>query len=249
MKTSQADNNTDVLSSEAHVWFITPESVFDPAVLQHCQDILDTNECEKLGRFVHAHDSHSYLVSHAMLRSVLSRYADVSPSDWCFSQGPHGRPEIISDDQTRLRFNLTHTPGLAACIVTLDDDCGIDAEKFRDRHNPLGVAKRMFSAPELEQLAQCEGQAFLEYFYEHWTLREAYVKARGIGISFPTRELRFSVEGQQVSVRFDATIDDNEGDWHFQLIRPDATHIAALALHNSTNANKHIRIHNFDFSN
>lgn len=249
MKTSQTDKSTDVLRNEAHVWFITPESVCDPAVLQHCQDILDTNETEKLGRFVHAEDSHCYLVSHAMLRSVLSNYADVAPSDWCFSKGQHGRPEIVSDDQIRLRFNLTHTPGLAACIVTLDDDCGIDAEKLRDRHNPLGVAKRMFSAPELEQLMQREGQAFLEYFYEHWTLREAYVKARGIGISFPTREIQFSVEGQEVTVRFDDTIDDNEGDWRFQMIRPGSTHIAALALHDSANAGKHIRIQDFDFNN
>jgi len=237
-----------VLHSEAHVWFIKPECVCDTSILQHCQAILDANENERLGRFIHADDRHRYLVSHAMLRSVLSRYADVAPSDWCFRQGKHGRPEIISDNQPRLRFNLTHTPGLAACIITLDDDCGIDAEKLRDRNNPLGVAKRMFSGPELEQLMQREGQEFLEYFYEHWTLREAYVKARGIGISFPTRELHFSVEGQEVTLRFDNTIDNHEGNWHFQLIRHDATHIAAFALHDPAGANKRIRIRNFDFN-
>lgn len=249
MKTSHADKIPHRLSREAHVWIITLESVCDPAVLQHCRDILNTEEREKLGRFVRPQDSHQYLVSHALVRNVLSRYADIAPSDWRFIQGKHGRPEIIPDTRTRLRFNLTHTSGLAACIVTLDDDCGIDAELLHERSNPLGVAKRMFSAQELDQLQQRKGQAFLEYFYERWTLREAYVKARGIGISFPTRQLCFNVDGEKVSVKFDTAIDDCDKDWNFRLIRPDAAHVIALALRDSTGKSKHLCINHFDFKN
>ena len=248
MKSSPTDKESNVLSSEAHVWLITPESVYDLAILKHCHNILDANEREKFSRFVHSDDRHCYLVSHALVRSVLSCYAEIAPSDWSFSQGKHGRPEIISDARTRLRFNLTHTSGLAACIVTLDDDCGIDAERLRHRSDPLGVAKRMFSTPELEQLKQHAGQAFLEYFYERWTLREAYVKALGIGISFPTHQLCFSVDNEIATVKFDHTIDDCDRNWNFQLIRPDAEHIVALALHNTSGKNKYIRIHQFDFN-
>jgi len=210
--------------------------------------MLDAQEREKLDRFMFADDSHRYLVSHALVRSVLSLYSGIAPCDWRFSQGPHGRPEIISDSQPRLRFNLTHTNGLAACIVTLDDDCGIDAERLSERHNTLGVAKRLFSAPELEQLVQHEGQDFLEYFYAHWTLREAYVKARGIGLSLLNRQLRFAIEEKEITVKFDAAVDDCESDWYFQLIRPAATHIAALALHRRTDRNKHIRVRQFSFN-
>ncbi len=245
---SRANRNTGGLQGEAHVWFIRPESVREPAILQRCRDMLDAHEHKQLDRFLAADDSHRYLVSHALVRSVLSRYAGVEPSDLCFEQGPHGRPELVCDHLSPLRFNLTHTPGLAACIVTLDDDCGIDAEQLRNRSNSLGVAKRMFSAPELQQLMRCKGQTFLEYFYEHWTLREAYVKARGIGISFPTRQLHFSVEQKEVSARFDVTVDDRGDDWHFQLFRPDDTHIAALALRRGPGTNKRIRTRHFDFN-
>lgn len=248
LKTSGTVKSAHILSSEAHVWFVTPESVCDPATLQHCYDILNEDEREKYGRFIYSEDSHSYLISHALVRNILSRYATIAPSGWRFNQGTHGRPEIIPAHQTRLRFNLTHTSGLAACIVTLDDDCGIDAENVHDRSNPLGIAKRMFSAPELEQLKQHEGPAFLEYFYERWTLREAYVKARGIGISFPTRQLCFSVNEGKVTVQFDPAIDDTDRDWDFQLIRPDAGHIVALALHDTSDKNKCIRVHRFDFN-
>ena len=215
---------------EAHVWYVAPESVCNPAVLQHCRDMLDPEEHKKLGRFIQPDDGHHYLVAHALVRSVLSYYADIAPPDWCFTHGKHGRPEIHPDLGSRLRFNLTHTRGLAACVVTLDVDCGIDAELLHERSNPMGVAQRMFSTPELKALGQRKGEDFLEYFYKHWTLREAYVKARGIGISFPTRQLCFNIDGEKVSVKFDDSVNDHERNWHFQLIRPNATHIVALAL-------------------
>lgn len=242
-----AEEKTGVLTSEAHVWMISPESVRDPGLLQYCRDILCQGERDRADRFFRAADSHSYLVSHAMVRSVLSRYADIAPCDWKFGQGAHGRPEIESARQTHLRFNLTHTNGLAACIVTCDDQCGIDAEQVNARNNPIGVAERMFSATELEQLKECEGDAFLEYFYERWTLREAYVKARGIGISFPTRQLCFHVAQDNISVEFNSEIDDRGGDWDFRLIRPDSGHIVAMALHDSTGVKKRVRINSFSF--
>ncbi|TCK18860.1 4'-phosphopantetheinyl transferase [Thiogranum longum] len=242
-----AKQNTDILSSEAHVWLVTPESISDSAILQYCHEILDPDERSKVDRFLHPRDSHSYLVSHAMVRSVLSRYAAIAPSDWRFSHGKHGRPEIACENQARLRFNLTHTNGLAACIVTNNDKCGIDAERLKDRTNPLGVAKRMFSSHEHEQLQKYEGTAFLKYFYERWTLREAYVKALGIGISFPTRQLRFNVVKEKIDITFDDAIDDSEDNWEFRLIQPDTEHIVALALHRCAGARKRICVKPFDF--
>ena len=230
----------NVLSREAHVWWIDPESVHDPDTLQSCRKLLDHDERGKLERFMHASDRHHYMVAHTLLRQTLSRYADIAPANWRFVHGAHGRPEISPDLGTRLRFNLTHTPGLCVCIVTLDDDCGIDAEKLRQRCNPLGVARRMFSESEYDALTHHEGRNFLEYFYEHWTLREAYVKARGIGISFPTRQLCFTTHGEKVSVEFDDTVDDCNKNWHFQLIRPNSTHIVALALRNNSDQRKHV---------
>ena len=233
----------NVLSREAHVWCIDPESVHDPDTLQDCRKLLDDDERGKLERFLQVGDGHHYLVAHALLRRTLSRYADIAPADWRFVHGAHGRPEISPDLGARLRFNLTHTPGLCACIVTLDDDCGIDAEQLRERRNPLGVARRMFSEPEYDALSRYEGRDFLEFFYERWTLREAYVKARGIGISFPTRRLRFSVNGEAISLASDTKEDEGDGNWMFRLIRQGDRHIVALALHGKSATGKQVRIH------
>ena len=89
----------------------------------------------------------------------------------------------------------------------------------------------MFSEAETRELEQLEGQAYLEHFFNRWTLREAYVKARGIGISFPTRKLTFTVNKDNfVEVSFHPDIEERRDNWHFELLKPTAEHIAAIAI-------------------
>jgi 4'-phosphopantetheinyl transferase len=229
------------LNQEAHVWITIPESVRDDGKLQQLTAILSAEELDRYRRFHFQADRHRYLVSHALLRESLSRYVDLPPADWYFSVGEHGRPEIANPGTPPLRFNLTHTAGLTACVVTLADSCGIDAEKIAGRHNPTGVAKRMFSEAEARELGQLQGQAYQEHFFTRWTLREAYVKAIGVGISFPTRKLTFTVDGDQaVGVRFHPDIEDRAGNWQFQLLKPTEDHIAAIAIRRSGNSDKRV---------
>ena len=231
----------DHLHREIHVWFAHPEHATNSARLDQYRSILSTQETTRYRRFHFPADRHRYLVSHALVRETLSKYIDIPPADWCFSHGEHGRPEIANPATPALRFNLTHTAGLAACVVTLSDDCGIDAEQIAERHNPVGVAKRMFSEAETRELEQLEGQAYLEHFFTRWTLREAYVKALGIGISFPTRKLTFTVNKDNiVEVSFHPDIEDQRDNWHFELLKPTAEHIAAIAIRRNGEVDKKI---------
>jgi len=219
------------LPPEAHVWFTIPESIRDPGTLADCLAMLCEQERERYRRFHFPADRHRFLVSHALVRRVLSRYVDLPPADWTFLNSGHGRPEISNPGLPALRFNLTHTDGLAACVVTLASECGIDAERIVARHNPAGVAQRMFSASECEQMQRLSAREQLEYFFRRWTLREAYVKARGIGISFPTRKLQFAIdERENIQVQFADGIDDTGRHWQFRLLYPTPQHIVALAL-------------------
>ena len=221
----------DKLHRETHAWFMVPEAVQDPSTLETCLSLLCEQELEQYRRFHFAEDRQRYLVSHALLRNVLSRYVDLDPAEWRFSRSEHGKPEIANPGIPALQFNLTHTAGLAGCVVSFSDACGIDAEKIAKRHNPVGVAKRMFSEAETRELEQLEGQAYLEHFFTRWTLREAYVKALGIGISFPTRKLTFTVNKDNfVEVSFHPDIEERRDNWHFELLKPTAEHIAAIAI-------------------
>jgi 4'-phosphopantetheinyl transferase len=229
------------LHREVHAWFIVPEAVQNPSTLETCLYLLGEEELQQYRRFHFDEDRHRYLVSHTLVRNVLSRYVDLPPAEWRFSRSQHGKPEVANPGLPALRFNLTHTAGLAGCVVTFSSACGIDAEQIAGRHNPAGVAKRMFSEAETRELEQLEGQAYLEHFFTRWTLREAYVKARGIGISFPTRKLTFRVDTENtVEVSFHPDIEDRRNNWQFQLLRPTGEHIAAIAIRRNGEFDKKI---------
>jgi 4'-phosphopantetheinyl transferase len=236
------------LRRETHVWYSIPESVRDPALLQRLKCTLSDAELDKYQRLRFPEDRHRYLVSHALVRETLSKYVDMPPAAWHFSHGEHGRPEIDVPDTPPLRFNMSHTEGLVCCTVTLDDDCGIDAEKITARHAASEIAKRMFSADENADLETLSGDAQLEYFYTCWTLREAYGKARGLGITFPMRKLTFSfMRTQSVQVTFDPDVKDNAALWDFQLFRPTAAHILATASRSENHPVKRVRLKEFAF--
>ncbi len=238
----------DRLHHEAHVWFSIPESVQDDELLQRFKTLLSDEELDKYRRFHFPADRHRYLVSHTLLRKTLSAYIDLPPADWYFSHNEHGRPEIANPGLPPLRFNLTHTNGLVCCLVTLDDDCGIDAEKISTRHNPVSIAARMFSPAEHAGLSRLQGLEQLEYFYRRWTLREAYVKARGIGLTLPTRKLHFHIRHEaDIGIEFDASIDDDSGNWMFQLWRPSPEHIAAVVISRQPGAVKELVVRRSEF--
>ena len=149
------------------------------------------------------------------------------PQDWQFTRSSLGRPELVGAPLP-LRFSLTHTRGLAACVITQGVDCGVDAEQLSVRRHAVGIAERMFAAEELAALNALEGQAFLEYFYACWTLREAYCKARGLGLARCGREVHFvsdPVAGWQLRGRGGGT-----ADWQLGLEQATDSHLVAVAV-------------------
>jgi len=220
------------LDSEAHVWLANPATIVDAAQLAAYASLLSAEEKDRHRRFKFEKDRHQFLVSHALVRTVLSAYTDVHPSAWQFSYNQYGRPELSAPDiNTPLRFNLSHTDGLVACLVTLNSDCGVDAENLRLPGNPQGIAEKMFAASERHALNQLQGQAFLERFFTYWTLREAYCKAIGLGLSSPMDYFSFEcADGEQFRIRFDVPSDHHIRRWQFTVLKPSPAHIAAIAI-------------------
>ncbi|MCO6412053.1 MAG: 4'-phosphopantetheinyl transferase superfamily protein [Thiogranum sp.] len=238
----------NALRTEAHVWYAAPELFADSATVARCESVLSGVELLQYRRFRFPESSRNYLIAHAMVRLVLSRYGNINPADWTFVNGEHGRPEVSNPRNPALRFNLTHTAGLAACVVTRSRQCGIDAEAIVERHHPLQVARRMFSETEYRRLQALEGREHLEYFFKQWTLREAYVKARGIGISFPTRELCFDIADESnITVEFHTELGDRDENWHFKLLHLTPGHIAAVAIGRDGQGNNKVIARPFDF--
>ena len=234
------------LQQEFHVWLARPEDITDADKLQKYRSLLSAGERERYRRFHFDRDRHHYLVAHALLRRVLSAYVDVDPLSWQFSSNQHGRPEISAPDiAPPLRFNLTHTTGLVACVVGLELDCGIDVEQVSARGNLTGIAEKMFAASEQQVLQALDGQAFVERFFSYWTLREAYCKALGVGIANSRKDYCFVKQGTgQWDIRFDTSSNDVSRHWQLAIMKPTEEHVMALAIRTAGVSDKAI-IHEF----
>lgn len=224
----------DNLRSEVHAWYCLPESISDETRLSRYRSILSAGEIERYHRFYFEKDKHSYLVSHALLRSVLSSYVGVAAPQLQFTNNEHGKPELLrSPGMPEINFNLTHADGLCACIITLDKACGIDAENIHRKNKLEAVARRMFADEELQLLDENNIQ---QQFYYYWTLREAYVKALGTGLSGSSKDFYFAVDLKDMTAGIHRHVGQRPGDdspeggqWQFRLYQPSSEHVLAVA--------------------
>jgi 4'-phosphopantetheinyl transferase len=214
---------------EVHVWFARSDEVADPAAATACDVLLSDDERARHRRLLRGGEE--YRAAHALLRSSLSRYVDVNPRSWTFVATSHGRPEIAAPAATGLRFSLSHTPGLVACAVTRSREVGVDVEDARRTDVGAGVAERFFAPAEVATLDALTPAARASRFFELWTLKESYVKARGLGLSLPLDGFAFRVEPPStVRVAFAPAVRDDARAWQFALFRPTTRHVLALAV-------------------
>ncbi len=199
--------------------------------MQRCRDLLTPEERASCAGFHREVDRRRAVVTRALVRTTLSRYLPVPPEAWRFERGVHGRPEIAAPAGPPLRFNLSHTRDLVACAVTLDADIGVDLEETSEDVDCLALATSVFSSEEIAGLRVLAPMERTRRFFQIWTLKEAYLKARGVGLALPPRNLSFVLRGASpVIVHLGSEAADHPPDWWFALLDAGADHLLALAL-------------------
>jgi 4'-phosphopantetheinyl transferase len=164
---------------------------------------------------------------------------------WRFINGPHGRPEIAEPERHRKpRFNLSHTRGLSACVVTSRIACGIDVE-VRQNLQSKDLAEHVLTPYELAQIAAVPLPERSDRFLRFWTLKEAYAKARGLGFALSFTKVTFRLEDGAVSLLADASADDRLDAWQFVQWSPDPDNILAVAVQRGDGPAWEIRVHTF----
>jgi len=224
----------DLLSeNEAHVWLANPEEIQEPALLERYLALLGPQERERHQRLRREQSQREFLVAHALARLTLSRYAPVPPEAWSFCFGEHGRPEIgLPSDARWLHFNLSHTRGMVVCAVVRELEIGVDVENAARRLRHRDLAERFFGGAEVEALRALALEERAGRFLELWTLKEAYLKARGLGISIPLRSFQLQLsDSDPPRISFDpAVVRDDAASWQFALHHPSRSHTLALAI-------------------
>jgi 4'-phosphopantetheinyl transferase len=218
-----------IREEEVHLYYAA-DDVRDERLLAIYWSVLNSEERLRHDRFRFKRDQRQYLVTRALVRWVLSQRAGVAPEEFVFSTNAWGKPEIRKPSGLPLRFNAANTRGMVACVVALAHDVGVDVEDTTRLGETVGIAERFFSKAEVEELRALPAQLQRERFFDYWTLKEAYVKGRGMGLSMPLH--KFTINFNQMSdptVFVEPDVDD-AARWQLRLTFPTACHRLASAV-------------------
>jgi len=209
------------------VWYAVTERLAESA-LAEARDLLSPAERARCDRFRFDRDRRDFAAAHALLRHALTVHEGAPASPWSFEEGVHGKP-FLTPGQSALEFNLAHTNGLVACVLTHGGPVGVDVESLDRAVNGDDIAGRYFSPPEILGLQELPGVERGTRFIELWTLKEAYLKAIGVGLSNPLKDFGFDLTGTS-ALRFDAPPGSVSADWQFALFAPSDRHRMAVAV-------------------
>lgn len=196
--------------------------------------LLAPAEQARLARFVFEQDRHAYLVSRALVRTVLGQLTGLPPQDLSFDAGPQGKPALASSGTpagASWPFNLTHTRDLAILAVTQDRAVGVDVESM-DRPAPIDVGLRQFAPLESRALADLAGSpdAQAAHFWSLWTLKESLIKATGQGLTTPLNRFGFALTPDTVSLQCHPHTPEGDSTWWLAQWQPSERHMAALCV-------------------
>ncbi len=223
----QAPPNYPHLSpDEVHVWRAHLTSAG-----KHIQALYQLLATDELRRAEHLHrtaDRERFVIARGTLRLLIAAYLGVAPGAISFQYGQGGKPTLGTS--ASLQFNLTHSHNVALFAFTLDRRVGIDLEHISSNPDPL-PAIHLLSPHERAALQQVTPEEQVAAFYRCWTRKEAYVKARGDGLTLPLDSFSVSLATSAPTALLNVCNDPEEPErWTLRSLHPAAGYAAAIAV-------------------
>jgi 4'-phosphopantetheinyl transferase len=219
----------DLGPAEVHVWRAWLDRPAEDAL--RMQALLSVDERARADRFLFARHRHHFVVARGVLRVLLGRYLHRAPEQLRFQYNRYGKPEIAGPDGSTLRFNLARSHGLALYAVNLGTEIGIDVERVRTNLEYDQMAQRFFAGREVAELRRLPHALRVEGFFHAWTRKEAYIKARGVGLAIPLGRFAVSLSPGRPAALLeteDPAIDP--ASWMLLALAPADGYAAALAV-------------------
>lgn len=225
-------------SGRVVVWH---SSLQPPAArLAALRDHLNEDERERAQRRIIESKRTECIVSRGTLREVLSRYIDAVPGELRFDYGEHGKPYLRGE---RISFNVSHSGNTLLIAVTTNEEVGIDVERVRSDLAHEKVARRFFSPAEVEELSSLDAALRPRAFFRCWTLKEAFVKVKGVGLALPLDQFDVTVAPDGPVALLGTRPDEEERErWALSDLPVDGDYFAALAVESRDVEVEHRRI-------
>ncbi len=215
---------------DVHVWRAALD--VPAARLGGLIETLADDERAKAARFHFQQDRAHYIAARGILRRLLGGYVGAAPSRLRFGYSPYGKPALAEGcGDGALRFNVSHAGGLALYAVTRHRAVGVDLEYMRPGVADEQVAERHFSPREVSTLRTLPPAMQTKAFYDCWTRKEAFIKARGEGLSLPLDQFDVSLAPTEPAALLGTQWDPEEAArWSMRALHPGPGYAAALAV-------------------
>jgi 4'-phosphopantetheinyl transferase len=190
-----------------HVW--RADLGLEPAYLRLLEQNLSADEMERASRFRFARDRDRFIGARGLLREILALYLSASPGRLSFGYNAHGKPFLAGPEYNTLRFNVSHSFDKMLLAIAHMREVGVDVEDVRNNGFAMEeIYETVLSEPEKQALARFGGEEKHTNFLRFWSLKEAYIKADGQGVSLPLKRIDVSAPGGRV-----AMLDEATGQW------------------------------------
>ncbi len=222
--------NLILANDEVHVWCASLD--LPASRLASLYQTLTADELNRADQFFLERDRRRFMAARGLLRTILGRYLGLAPNQLRFIYGDHGKPALApTPGQASLSFNLSHSAGLALYAVTSGREVGVDLERICSNFDFERLAARFFSVQENAILRALPAALKPEAFFNCWTRKEAYIKARGKGLALPLNQFDVSLTPGEPAKLLETRGDRDEASrWSLQALKPDPDYAAALAV-------------------
>ncbi len=219
--------------NEVHVWKASLEVPHN--VVNYLKHVLSPDECDRARRFHFEKDRRHWIAAHGILRFLLGRYLDFEANELQFVTNDYGKPSLVQPPhEAHLHFNLSHSGEIALYAFAYDRQVGIDVEHMKGPLDYEEVATHYFSSYECSVLHALPASLREEAFYMCWTRKEAYIKARGVGLSQPLDEFDVSLtRSEPAALLADRRDPEAPGRWSLYNLAPEDRYAGALAVEGS----------------
>ena len=229
MTTPIGDGISTIDVTSVHVWRI--RLVQPEPVIEALRELLSDDEIERANRFHFQRDRRRFIVTRGAVRTILAKKCGLGPEAIRFVYQERGKPELAAEtsEQCGLFFNVSHSGELALCATTTHAELGVDVEQVRTMSDALAVSERFFSSQEREALRRVPPRDLSASFFRIWTRKEAFLKARGLGITMPLDQFSVPLDDSAtrlLEVRWDRSETQR---WRLTHLEPRHGYTGALA--------------------
>jgi 4'-phosphopantetheinyl transferase len=227
---SSPEEISSLESHDVHVWRAWLDQ---PQLdLDRLRQTLSTDERTRATCFYFQRDQDRFIAARGLLRIILGRYLNVPPHQLRFHYNGAGKPALaICFDKQELSFNLSHSHGIALYAMTHARAVGVDIERIDPNLRADQIAKSFFAPAEVAELFAIPSALRPRAFLSCWTRKEAYVKARGDGLSHPLDQFQVSLAPSAPAALLSAQWDPQEASrWSLYDLAPWPEYVAALAI-------------------